>query len=154
MKKRHDRVSQYTHCKICQHYKAPYHKNWYEHKPKPVFETESATIFWDFTIHADRKSDARKPDIFIKDYKNKSCLLVKLMFPMDKNLWRIWKNIKIPGPGNRNRTNVATKTDTDTCSYESSWYSKKRYKQIFTINPWKKYKRNPENCTNKHNIYS
>ena len=33
-----------------------------------------------------RKIDANKPDITIKDYKNNSCLLVELMFLMDKNL--------------------------------------------------------------------
>ena len=51
--------------------------------------------------------------------------------------------------------NVAPKTNIDTCSCGSSWYSKKRYKQILTTNPWKtKSNRNPENCTNKHSTYS
>ena len=63
-----------------------YHKNWYENKPEPVVETESATILWDFAIRTDRKINANKPDITIKDHKNNSCLLVELMFPMDKNL--------------------------------------------------------------------
>ena len=43
-------------------------------------------MLWDFAIHADRKIDATKPDITIKDHKNNSCLLAELMFPMDKNL--------------------------------------------------------------------
>ena len=85
-KNRYCRVGQYIHLKICQHYKAPYHKNWYEHKPEPSVKTESATILWDFAIHTDRKFDANKPDVTIKDHKNNSCLLVELMFPMDKNL--------------------------------------------------------------------
>ena len=71
---------------IYQHYKAPYFKNWYENKPEPVVERESATILWDFTIHADRKIDTFKPNITIKDHKNNSCLLVELMFSMYKNL--------------------------------------------------------------------
>ena len=41
---RHDRVRQYIHWKICQYYNAPYAKNWYEHKPQKVVETESVTI--------------------------------------------------------------------------------------------------------------
>ena len=41
---RHERVEQYIHWKICQRYKAPYTKNWYEHKPHKVAETESPTI--------------------------------------------------------------------------------------------------------------
>ena len=68
------------------HYKAPYHKNWYEHKSEPAVETDSATILWDFAIHTDRKIGANKPDNTIKDHKNNSCLLIGLMFPMDKNL--------------------------------------------------------------------
>ena len=56
-KNRHNRVSQYILWKICQHYQAPYHKKWYEHKLEPVVETVSATIFWDFAIHTDRKID-------------------------------------------------------------------------------------------------
>ena len=81
-KNRHERVSQYIHWKICQHYKAPYLKNWYEHKPEPIVKAESATIFWNF---ADRKIEANKSGISIKDHKNSSCLLVQLMFPIDKN---------------------------------------------------------------------
>ena len=50
---RHDKVVQYINWKVCQHYKAPYYKNWYEHKTEPVVEKESATILWDFAIHTD-----------------------------------------------------------------------------------------------------
>ena len=51
---RHDRVGLYVQWKVCQHYNAPYAKNWYKHKPQKVFETESATISWNFPIHTDR----------------------------------------------------------------------------------------------------
>ena len=85
-KNRHDRVGHYIHWKICQHFNVKCEKNWYEHKPKPVVETKNATILWDFAIHTDRKIDANKPDITIKDHKNNVCLMVELMFPMDKNL--------------------------------------------------------------------
>ena len=71
-KNRHDRIGQYIHWKICQHFKGPYHKNWYEHKPEPVFETKSATILCAFAIHTVRKIDANKRDITIKDHTNKS----------------------------------------------------------------------------------
>ena len=85
-KNRRDGVGEYIHWKICQHYKVQYHKNWYEHKPELVVETESVTIPWNFAIHTDRKIDANKPDITIRDHKINSCLLVELMFPKDKNL--------------------------------------------------------------------
>ena len=72
--------------KICQHYKATCHKDWYEHKPESVVETKNATILLDFAIHKEGTIDANKPDITIKDRKNNSCLLVELMFPIYRNL--------------------------------------------------------------------
>ena len=53
---------------------------------EPAVEAENATIFWDFAIHTDRKIDANKSDITIKDHKNNSCILVELMLPMAENL--------------------------------------------------------------------
>ena len=50
----HDRVSQYIYGKICQHYNAPYVKNWYKHKPQKAVEIESPTILWDFPIHTEK----------------------------------------------------------------------------------------------------
>ena len=48
---RHDRVGQYIHWKICQHYYAPYPKKWYKHKPQKVVETKcnnflESTYLW------------------------------------------------------------------------------------------------------------
>ena len=60
-KNKYDKVGHYIHWKICQRYKAPYHKNWYERKLESVVKTESVTILWDFVIHTDRKIDANKP---------------------------------------------------------------------------------------------
>ena len=94
---------------------------------EPAVEAENATIFWDFAIHTDRKIDANKSDITIKDHKNNSCILVELMLPMAENLSSVelGKDIKIQGLGNRKRTNMAPKTNIDTSSCGSSWYSKK-----------------------------
>ena len=87
-KNRYDRVVQYIHWKVCQHYKAPYHKNWYKHKPEPVVEADSATILWDFAIHVSiHVTSINKLDIIIKGQKNNSCILVELMLPMDKILF-------------------------------------------------------------------
>ena len=44
---------------------------------------QSAEILWDFVIHTDRKIDANKPNITIKDHKNNSFLLVELMFQLE-----------------------------------------------------------------------
>lgn len=83
---RHDRVAQYLHWKICQHYGAKHANHWYEHKPEPVVETKTATILWDFPINTDRTIKANRPDIVIKDHKNKFCLLIDPSVPSDNNV--------------------------------------------------------------------
>ena len=83
---RHDRVGQYLHWKICQHYNEPYAKNWYEYKPQKAAEIESATILQGFSIHTDRTIRTNKPDITIKDYKEKTYKIIDFTYPMDKNI--------------------------------------------------------------------
>lgn len=53
---------------------------------QPVVKTDTFPILWDFAIPIDRKIDANKPDIPIKDHKSKSCILTELMFLKGKNL--------------------------------------------------------------------
>ena len=55
------------HWKICQHYKAPYSKNWYKHEPQ-----KNLTILWDFSSYVDRKRQANKPDITKKRSQRKN----------------------------------------------------------------------------------
>ena len=74
-------MGQSSHWKICQHYNAPYAKNWLEHKPQKV-----ATILWDFPIHTDRTLQENKPDITIKDHKEKTCKVIDFTFPIDINI--------------------------------------------------------------------
>ena len=83
---RHDRVGQYIHWKICQHYNAPYAKNWYKHNSQKVAETESTTILWNFSIRTDETIQVNKPDITIKDHKEKTCKLIDFTFPIDINI--------------------------------------------------------------------
>ena len=85
-KARHDRIGQYLHWTICKHYNAPYARNWYEHHPEPVTEAENVTILWDFPIHTDRTIKANRPDIVIKDMKDKKCLLIDMTVPADRNI--------------------------------------------------------------------
>ena len=68
----HDRVEQYIHWKICQHYNAPYAKNWYKHKQQKVVETESATVLRDFPFHTGGRIQENKPYTAIKDHKEKN----------------------------------------------------------------------------------
>ena len=50
--------------------------------------------------------------------------------------------------------NVAPKTNIDTCGCESSWYSKKKYKQNLKQIPWNPSLTEIQKTTEKHSTYS
>ena len=50
---RHNRVGQYIHWKICNHYNIETPNKLCEHKPLPVVVTPEVTILWDFPIRTD-----------------------------------------------------------------------------------------------------
>ena len=83
---RHDKVGKYLHWKICRHYQIATADRWYEHQPDPVSEGKDVTVLWDFTIHTDRTIKANRPDIIIKDHKQKKCLLIDMSIPSDANI--------------------------------------------------------------------
>ena len=60
--------------------------NWYEHHPEPVIEGKDVSILRGFPIHTDRTIQANGPDIFIKDKRNNTCLLIDLSVPSDSNV--------------------------------------------------------------------
>ena len=61
-------------------------EHWYEHDPEPVTEGNGVTILWDFTMHTDGSIKANRPDIIVKDCKKKTCLLIDMTVPSDRNL--------------------------------------------------------------------
>ena len=69
---RHNRVGQYIHWKICNHYNIETPNKWYEHKPLPVVDTPEVTILWDFSIGTDKTIQANRPDIVIKHKKKQN----------------------------------------------------------------------------------
>ena len=83
---RHDRVAQYIHWTLCNHFGIETSPRWYEHKPEPVTETQNITILWNFAIHTDRTIKANRPDIVLKDRQNKTCQLIEISVPCDGNL--------------------------------------------------------------------
>ena len=50
-----------------------------------MIENDKATILWDFTIHTDRTIRANRPDIVVRDKKEKVCLLLDVSVPSDTN---------------------------------------------------------------------
>ena len=71
------------HWKICKHYQIPVTDNWYHHKPNTAAENESATILWDMPVHTDKEIKANRPDIIVKDKKDKFCLLIDMTVPSE-----------------------------------------------------------------------
>ena len=83
---RHNRVGQYIHWKICNHYNIETPNKLCEHKPLPVVVTPEVTILWDFPIRTDRTIQANRADIVIKHKQNKTCQLIDMSVPSDSNI--------------------------------------------------------------------
>ena len=48
-----------------------------------VTENDSITILWDMPIHTDRTIAANRPDIVLKNKKDKTCLLIDMTILLD-----------------------------------------------------------------------
>ena len=64
-----NRVIQYIHWKICNHYDTKTSDKWYEHKPLPVTDTSKVAILWYLPIRTDITIQANRPDIVIVKHK-------------------------------------------------------------------------------------
>ena len=83
--KRHNNAAAYMHWKILKHYNIKANDKWYEHQPETVTENEKVTILWDMQVHTDKTIKANKPDIIIKDKQEKTCMLIDMVIPADRN---------------------------------------------------------------------
>jgi hypothetical protein len=85
---RHDKVGghlPYSICKaLCKGFETT--DKWYPHTPKPVCENEDVTVLWNQGVHTDREVTANKPDIIIKSEKEKTCILIDVAIPADRNV--------------------------------------------------------------------
>ena len=67
------------HWKILKHYNIKANGKWYKRQP------ETVTILWDMQVHTDKTIKANKPDIIIKDKQEKTCMLIDMAIPSDRN---------------------------------------------------------------------
>ena len=44
------------------------------------------TILWDLTINTNRKIEANRPDITIKNFKENTCIIIDVTVPADNNI--------------------------------------------------------------------
>ena len=64
------------HCAIpappCKEFGIEMKERWYQYEPKAVTEKDSVTTLWDMPIYTDRTIAAKRPDIVLKNKKDKT----------------------------------------------------------------------------------
>ena len=56
------------------------------HMPKPVCEKGDVTVLWNQAVHTDKEVTANRPDMIIKNKKEKTCTLIDVAIPTDRNV--------------------------------------------------------------------
>jgi len=51
-----------------------------------VCEDGDVTVLWNQAVHTDREVTANRPDIIIKNKKEKTCMLIDVAIPADRNV--------------------------------------------------------------------
>ena len=51
-----------------------------------MYEEGDATVLWNQAVHTDREVTANRPDIIIKNKKEKTCTLIDVAIPADRNV--------------------------------------------------------------------
>ena len=51
-----------------------------------MIEGQNVTALWDFSINTDRTIKENRPDIVVRDHEKKSCLLIDMTVPSDRNI--------------------------------------------------------------------
>ena len=82
---RHDKVCTHLHYSMCKALGTETTGKWYTHIPKPVCEDGDVTLLWNQAVHTDREVTANRPDIIIKNKKKKTCTLIDVAIPADRN---------------------------------------------------------------------
>ena len=54
--------------------------------PKPMCEKGDVTVLWNQAVHTDREVTANRPDIILKNTKEKTCILIDVAIPADRNV--------------------------------------------------------------------
>ena len=65
------------------------------HTPKPACEEGDVTVLWNQAIHTDREVTANRPDIIIQNKKEKTCTLIEVAIPAERNFVQKEKEKKL-----------------------------------------------------------
>ena len=83
---RHDKVCTHLHYSICKALGIENTDKWYTHIPKPVCDDGDVTVLWNQAVHRDREVTANRLDIIIKNKKEKTCTLIDVVIPANRNV--------------------------------------------------------------------
>jgi len=82
---RYDEVCRHFHYSVFKALGIETTDKWYTHMPKPVYEDGDITVLWNQAVHTDREVTANRTDIIIKNKKEKTCTLIDVAIPAERN---------------------------------------------------------------------
>ncbi|KAI5751249.1 hypothetical protein M8J77_005743 [Diaphorina citri] len=85
---RHDKICKYLHYNICLALGMDNNpkQKWYAKEPEPVTTKDEITICYNQQVQTDRTVNANKPDIIIKNRKDRTCTIIDVAVPADMNV--------------------------------------------------------------------
>ena len=83
---RHNAVCMYIHFEVLRHYAIPCGDNWFVHAPNDVIITPDVEVIYDQVLATDRDVGANRPDIVVKDKKNRITYIIDISCPCDVNV--------------------------------------------------------------------
>ena len=107
--------------------------------PKPVCEEGDVTVLWNQAVHTDREVTSNRPDIVIKNKKEKTCTPIDVAIPADRNVVQMEaeKEVKVQEFVYRDATNVEPEMYDCTGNNWSHWNSNEKLKEKFGSIPGK-----------------
>ena len=96
-------------------------------------EEGDVTVLWNQVVHTDREVTANRPDIIIKNKKEKICTMIDVAIPADRNVVQkeAEKKSKMQEFMYRDRANVESEMNDCTSNNWSHWNSNEKLKEKF-----------------------
>ena len=83
---RHDKVAAVIHWYLCKKFGFECDDKYYNHivtRENRVLENDEVLLLWDFSIQTETRIDHKKPDIMLKNKKEKTCQIIDVACPFD-----------------------------------------------------------------------
>ena len=128
----HDIVCKHLHYSICKALVIETADKLYTHIPMSVCEDGDVTVLWNQAVHTDREFAGNRPDIIIKNKKEKTCRLIDLAIPAERIVLQRKRNkVKIQEFMYRDTTKVEPEMYDCTSNNWSHWNSNGKLKEKF-----------------------